>query len=95
LFSTEAWPTRTSDALAAWTNPAAARKKIRHFVIFVLHSTARGSTLRLFKLYFQYSTEHTGSGVSGVALSLWGQGAHIFNLAFGHPPLLRRAVLGN
>jgi hypothetical protein len=36
-----------------------------------------GSTLRLFKLNFQYSTEHTGSGVSGVALSLWGQGAHI------------------
>src|ERR1039457_6417864 len=38
-----------------WTDSAAYSKKISPFVIFMLHSAARGSTLRLFKVFFQYS----------------------------------------
>jgi hypothetical protein len=38
-----------------WTDSAAHSKKISCFVIFLLHSAARGSTLRLFKVFIQYS----------------------------------------
>jgi len=48
--------------------------KISPFGIFVLHFSAHGSTLRLIKVLFQYSTECTGAGVNGssaVALGAW------------------------
>ena len=80
------WRSSTLSSTVFFCNPA---QKTFVSTILLLQSIARGSTLRLIKVLFQYSTEHTGAVVIASSAVAFGGMAHYI---FCSPPLERKAI---